>query len=137
MHIKNFQMKIRICKVYLDVRFVFVVNDRWKCNRCQWLFLRNFIEETSLVIVLVLTSTMRLSGLSLIMSSSFSRILSLVPRVKFPIFTLWLTQRPFSEISYTIEFPVNMIFFSLLASSVWVSFFYFGLGLGLVIFLWV
>ena len=137
MHIKIFQINIRSCKVFLDVRLVFVVNDRWKFNRCQWLFLRNFIEETSLVIVLVLTSTMRLSGLSLIMSSSLPRIFSLVPHVKFTIFTLWLTQRPFSEISYTMESPVNMIFFSLLASSVWVSFFYFGLGLGLVIFLWV
>ena len=86
---------------------------------------------TLLVISLVPTWTMRSSGFCLIMSSSFSRIFSLVPPRKFTIFTLWLTQRPFSEIPFTMESPVNTIFFFLLQGSLWVSLFCFQLELRL------
>ena len=73
---------------------------------------------------------MRSSGFSLIITSSFSRIFSLVPPGKFIIFILWLTLRPFSEIPFTMESPVNTIFF-LLEGSAWVSIFCFALELGL------
>ena len=85
---------------------------------------------TLLVISLVPTWTMRSSGFSLIITSSFSRIFSLVPPGKFIIFILWLTLRPFSEIPFTMESPVNTIFF-LLEGSAWVSIFCFALELGL------
>ena len=85
---------------------------------------------TLLAISLVPTWTTRSSGFSVIITSSFSRIFSLVPPGKFTIFTLWLTLRPFSEIPFTMESPVNTIFF-LLEGSVWVSIFCFALELGL------
>ena len=66
----------------------------------------------------IISSSMNheISGFSLIMSSSFSRIFSIVSPGKFSIFTLWL--RPFSEMPFTMESPVNMIFFFLLKGSV-------------------
>ena len=86
---------------------------------------------TLLVKSLVPTWTMRSSGCSLIMSSSFCRILSLVSPGKFTIFTLWLTLRPFSKIPFTMKSTVNTISFFLLEGSVWVSLFCFELELGL------
>ena len=85
---------------------------------------------TLLVRSLVPTWTMRSSGSSLIMSSSFYRIFLLVPPGKFTIFTLWLTLRSFSEIPFTMESPVNTIFFFLLEGSVWVYLSCFELELG-------
>ena len=51
-----------------------------------------------LVISVVPTWTIRSSDFSLIITSVFSRIFSLVSYGKFKIFTLWLTLRTFSEI---------------------------------------
>ena len=74
---------------------------------------------------------MRSEGFSLIMSSSFSIIFSLVPPGKFTIFTFWSTLRPFSEIQFSTESPLKMIFFFLIEGSAWVSHFCFELVLGL------
>ena len=127
LHAIIFQTGFRICSGFLDIRLVIAVSDRWKRDRSRWWFFRNFIEDfltfTLLVISLVPTWTMRSSGFSLIMSSGFSRIFPLVPPEKFTVFTSWLTLRPFSEIPFTMESPVNTIFFSLRRGSVWVSLF--------------
>ena len=115
LHAIIFQTGFRICYGFLDIRLVIAVSDRWKRDRSRWWFFRNFIEDfltfTLLVISLVPTWTMRSSGFSLIMSSGFSRIFPLVPPEKFTVFTSWLTLRPFSEIPFTMESPVNTIFF--------------------------
>ena len=58
------------------------------------IFLTLVERFTLLVISLVRAWTMRSSDFSLIMSSSLSRIFSLVPSGKYRIFTLWLTPRP-------------------------------------------
>ena len=45
LYAKIFQTGIRICKGFLDIYLVFVVNGRWKRDGCRWRFFRNFIED--------------------------------------------------------------------------------------------
>ena len=92
---------------------------------------QRWAKRFTLLVILVPTWTMRSCSFSLIMSSSFSRIFSFAPPGKFTIFTLRLTLRPFSEIPFTVESPVNTIFFFLLKGSVWGSLFCFELESGL------
>ena len=72
---------------------------------------------------------MRSSGFSLIITSSFSRIFSLVPPGKFTIFTLWLTLRPFSEIPF--YHGVSGQYDFLLTRKFCLSFYFLELELGL------
>ena len=93
------------------------------------IFLTLVKRFTLLVISLVPTWTTRSSGFSLIITSSFSRIFSLVPPGKFTIFTLWLTLRPFSEIPF--YHGVSGQYDFLLTRKFCLSFYFLELELGL------
>ena len=72
------------------------------------IFLKIFLKVGQKVYIIseIISSNMNHEIVRLfLMSSSFSRIFSLVPPGKFTIFTLWLTLRPFSEIRFTMESP--------------------------------
>ena len=73
-----------------------------------FLLFNNFTLYVRLLVPIWMTKS---SGLSLMSSSNFSTILSLVSPGKLVTFTLWALLSPFSEIPFSIESPVTVTFF--------------------------